>query len=111
MRNRFIQSGFVIVALLAAFLLTPLFAQQEVQPKVSGVFATLKAGQAINVKETGERYLLTVIDGDSKLPQPHTILEVDDDFVVVKDFTGLNETRIPVTSVRSVVHFKGFDRK
>ena len=33
------------------------------------------------------------------------------DFVVVKDFVGLNETRIPITSVKSVVHFKGFDRK
>jgi hypothetical protein len=107
-----IRSGFVMVALIvAAFLLTPLFAQQEVPQNVSGVLATLKGGQAINVKETGERYLLTVIDGDSKLPQPHTVIEVGQDFVVVKDFTGLNETRIPITSVKAVVHFKGFERK
>jgi len=105
------RSGFVVVALIVAVLLTPLLAQQEAQPKVSGVFATLKAEQAINVKETGEKYLLTVIDGDSKLPQPHTVLEVGQDFVVVKDFTGLNETRIPITSVKAVIHFKGFDRK
>ena len=106
-----VRSGFVFVVLLAVLLLTPLFAQQEQPPKVSGVFATLKAGQAINVKETGEKYLLTVIDGESKLPQPHTVLEVGQDFVVVKDFTGLNETRIPITSVKAVIHFKGFDRK
>lgn len=106
-----IRSGFVFVALMVAVLLTPLLAQQDAQPKLSGVFATLKAGQAINVKETGEKYLLTVIDGDSKLPQPHTVLEVGQDFVVVKDFTGLNETRIPITSVKAVVHFKGFERK
>ncbi|QDV30284.1 hypothetical protein Spb1_22130 [Planctopirus ephydatiae] len=106
-----VRCGFAVVALLAALLLTPLFAQQQAQSKVSGVFSNLKAGQALNVKETGERYLLTVIDGDSKLPQPHTILEVGSDFVVVKDFTGLNETRIPITSVKAVVHFKGFDRK
>ena len=107
-----IRSGFVLVALIVfAVLLTPLIAQQEVQPKVSGVLATLKGGQAINVKESGERYLLTVIDGDSKLPQPHTVIEVGQDFVVVEDFTGLNETRIPITSVKAVVHFKGFERK
>ena len=106
-----IRNGFAVVALLVALLLTPLFAQQEQPPKVSGVFSNLKAGQALNVKETGERYLLTVIDGDSKLPQPHTILEVGSDFVVVKDFTGLNETRIPITSVKAVVHFKGFERR
>ncbi len=75
------------------------------------MLATLKAEQAINVKETAERYLLTVIDGESKLPQSHSVLEVGQDFVVVKDFTGLNETRIPITSVKAVVHFKGFDRK
>lgn len=105
------RSGFVVVVLVVTLLLTPLLAQQDAQPKVSGIFATLKAGQAINVKETGEKYLLTVIDGDSKLPQPHTVLEVGQDFVVVKDFTGLNETRIPITSVKAVIHFKGFDRK
>lgn len=91
---------------------TPLLAQQQAQPKVSGVFATLTAGQAINVKETGDqKYLLTVIDGESKLPQPHTVLEVGQDFAAVKHFTGLNETRIPITSVKAVVHFKGFERK
>lgn len=106
-----LRNGFAVVALLAALLLTPLLAQQEAQQKVSGVFGNLKVGQAINVKETGERYLLTVIEGESKLPQPHTILEVEQEFVVVKDFTGLNETRIPITSVKAVVHFKGFERK
>ena len=105
------RNRFGLVALVMAFLLTPLLAQQEAQPKVSGLFATLKAGQAINVKDTGERFLLTVIDGESKLPQPHTILEVGHDFVVIKDFTGLNETRIPITSIKAVVHFKGFERK
>jgi len=105
------RSGFVFVALVPALLLTPLFAQQEAPPKVSGVFATLKVDQAINVKETGERYLLTLIDGESKLPQPHTVLEIGQDFVVVKDFTGLNETRIPLTSIKAVIHFTGFERK
>lgn len=106
-----IRSLFAVVALLAALLLTPLFAQQEAQPKLRGVFGNLKVGQAINVKETGERYLLTVIEGESKLPQPHKILEVEQEFVVVKDFTGLNETRIPITSVKAVVNFKGFRRE
>lgn len=106
-----IRNGFALIALLAALLLTPLFAQQDVQPKVTGIFSTLKAGQTLNVKETGERYMLTVIEGESKLPQSHTVLEVGQDFVVVKDFTGLNETRIPLTSIKAVVHFKGFWRE
>jgi hypothetical protein len=31
--------------------------------------------------------------------------------VVVRDFTGFNELRIPLTSVKAVVYFKGFERK
>lgn len=33
-----VRCGFAVVALLAALLLTPLFAQQQAQSKVSGVF-------------------------------------------------------------------------
>ncbi|MFO0903817.1 MAG: hypothetical protein U0939_12505 [Pirellulales bacterium] len=87
------------------------FDDELAQTKVSGVVSTLKVAHSINVKETGERYVLTVIERESKLPQSHTVLEVGQDFVVVKDFTGLNETRIPITSVKAVIHFKGFDRK
>ncbi len=103
----------LVVALIVALMLTPLFAQQQVQPKPTGVFATLKAGQMVNVnvKEAGERYLVTVIEGDLKMPQTHTILEIGTDFLAVKDFTGFNEMRIPITSLKAVVHFKGFERK
>jgi hypothetical protein len=52
-----------------------------------------------------------VIDGDSKLPQPHTVVKFGQEFVVVKAFTDLNESPIPITSVKAVDHFKGFDRK
>lgn len=97
-------SSVIVVTLVSSNL-----GQQK--PDAKGVLGTLRVGQAINIKETGEKYLLTMIDGESKLPQPHTVLEVDQDFVVAKDFTGLNETRIPITSIKAVVRFKGFERK
>lgn len=97
-----------LMLLILLVLLTPLVAQQNVEPKLVGVLATLKIDQLVNVKDTGERFLITVIEGEAKLPVPHTIVEVGQDFVVVKDFTGLNETRIPITSIKSVVCFKGF---
>jgi len=100
-----------VVILLVGVLFSPLFAQQQDWAKPTGVFANLKVDQTINVKEVGDRYLLTVIDGDSKLPVPHTILELGSDYIVVQDFTGLNETRIPITSIQVVVNFKGFLRK
>ncbi len=99
-----------IVALVIVVTLASSNLGQE-KAKAGGVLATVKVGQAINLKENGESFLLTMIDGESKLLQPHTVLEVGQDFVVVKDFTGLNETRIPITSIKAVVHFKGFERK
>jgi hypothetical protein len=100
-----------VVMLMVALLFSPLFAQQQGQAKPTGVLANLKVDQAINVKEVGDRYLLTVIEGESKLPMPHTILELGSDYIVVRDFTELNETRIPIYSIQAVVNFKGFLRK
>jgi hypothetical protein len=66
----------------------------------------LKVGQSLTLKDAGDRYTLSVIEGDLKLPQSHTVAEVGQDFVVVKDFVGVTETRIPLTSVKAVVFFK-----
>lgn len=106
-----LRSIAIVLLLMVAFLFSPLFAQQHGQAKPTGVLANLKVDQAINVKEIGDRYLLTVIEGESKLPMPHTILELGSDYIVVRDFTGLNETRIPIYSIQAVVNFKGFLRK
>jgi hypothetical protein len=100
-----------VVMLMVALLFSPLFAQQQEQAKSTGVLANLKVDQAINVKELGSRYLLTVIESKSDLPMPHTILELGPDYIVIRDFTGLNETRIPIYSIQAVVNFKGFLRR
>lgn len=78
---------------------------------MTGVLAPLKVDQALSLRETGDRYLITVLDGDLKLPQSHKVLEIGSDFVVVEDITGLNVVRIPLTSIKAVVHFKGFEKK
>ena len=99
----------LLILVMMLVFLTPLFSQQE-QAKPMGVLSTLKVGQNVNVKEAGERYSITVIGGDM-IPQPHKVLEVGADFVVVEDVAGKNETRIPLTSLKSVVHLKGFEQK
>lgn len=96
---------------LLLLVLTPLFGQQDESPKRTGVLSSLKIGQIVSVKESGERYLITVVDGDLKLPQSHKVSEIGADFVVVEDITGLNVVRIPLTSIKAVVHFRGFEKK
>jgi hypothetical protein len=105
------RTEFVFVPLIVILLLKPLFAQQQGQAKARGVLANLKVDQAINVKEVGTRYLITVIESESALPMPHTIQEIGPDYIVIRDLTGLNETCIPIYSIQAVVNFKGLLRK
>jgi hypothetical protein len=105
------RTGFVIVTLIVLLSFTPLFAQQQDQRKPTGVLANLEVDQVIHIREVGDRYLLTVIDGEPKLPGPHTILELGSDYIVVRDFSGVTETRIPIYSIQAVINFKGFVRK
>ena len=102
--------GIAVAGMILLLALTSLDAQQERGAKPSGVLATLKVGQSLTLKDAGDRYTLTVIEGDLKLPQSHTVVEVGQEFVIVKDFTGLNETRIPLTSIKAVVFFKGIGK-
>ena len=71
----------------------------------------MKVRQQVNLKETGERYLVTVMEVEMKLPQSYKILEIGAEFVVVEDFTGPNQIQIPYTSIEAVVNFMGREQK
>jgi hypothetical protein len=63
----------------------------------------LKRGQLVLVKEAGGRFEITQMDD---LKVGHKVLEIGNDFVLVEDFSALTETRIPVTSIKSLVKLK-----
>lgn len=65
-----------------------------------GVFATLRVGQAVNLKDAGAGYEISTFDTD--VPQGHTVLEVENDYVVLRDIAKVTEIRIPIYAVKSV---------
>lgn len=69
----------------------------------SGFLDILKRGQLVLVKEAGGRFEITQMDD---LKVGHKVLEIGNDFVQVEDFSALTETRIPVTSIKSLVKLK-----
>ena len=69
----------------------------------SGFLDILKRGQLVLVKEAGGRFEITRMDD---LRVGHKVIEVGNDFVVVEDFPSVTETRIPVTSIKSLVKLK-----
>jgi hypothetical protein len=73
------------------------------QPK--GFFSTLKVGQVIAVKEVAGRYEISMIEG---VPGPlgHKVIEIGTDYLVVENFAGVIETRIPVFSIKAIIKIK-----
>jgi hypothetical protein len=65
-----------------------------------GVFAGLKVGQPVTLKEVGSAYEVRVLD--VAIPTIEKVVEVGVDYVVVKNEAGI-ETRIPVASIKAVI--------
>lgn len=70
--------------------------------KERGVLSVLHAGQAVNLQYSGNGYEISVLkNGPETLG--HRVVDVFGDCVVIEDVAGVNQTRIPIYSVKSVV--------
>ena len=73
-----------------------------IEPQIGkGVFAGLKVGQPVTLKEVGAAYEVRVLL-DVAIPTVEQVAEVGVDHLVVKNGAGI-ETRIPVTSIKAVI--------
>ena len=72
--------------------------------KPNGVFSTLKIGQSVTLKD--EDTGITISFFDDELPMTHTIIEIGDGFVVVRDIADVTETTIPVYSIGKIVKIR-----
>jgi hypothetical protein len=98
-----------VIVLLAAVALAcaGLFSTATSQPPPAArrtVFSTLKVGQSVVVKERNGLHEVSTMDEAG--PMTHKIVEVGDDFLVVRDEAGVTESRIPVTAVRAVIYVR-----
>jgi len=70
--------------------------------KPHGLLSVLHVGQLVKLADAGgSGYEITVIEGG---PQnlAHKVVEIGSDFVVLEEFTGVQQLRIPVYSLKSV---------
>jgi hypothetical protein len=89
----------VVVLVVLSFVLGTAAAPRGGGRK-AGLFAPLEVGQKVGLKERAGGYEIGVVPG---VPLGHKVLEVGVDYVVLEDFAGVTETRIPVYAVRAVV--------
>jgi len=66
-------------------------------------FSALKEGQVVIVKEVAGKYEITVM---KNAPVGSKVLEIGNDYVVFEDPAGVMETRIHVTSIKSIIRLK-----
>lgn len=90
------------LAVVLALALTPLLGSAQDKPH-RGMFAALKVGQSVNLKEADGRYVIMVM---KDLAIGHKIVEIGADYVVLIDAAGVTETTIPVYSIKAIVKVK-----
>ena len=74
-------------------------AQNAKSPR--NVFSSLKVGQSVTLKDEGSAYSISFFDED--MPLAHKVVEIGDDFVVVRDVAGVKETVIPVFALKGIM--------
>lgn len=77
--------------------------QQPTTPRRS-VFSSLKVGQSVTLKDRGSLYEIGTMD--EAAPLAHRVVEIGDDYLVVRDDAEVVVLRIPATAVRAVIHVK-----
>ena len=76
---------------------------QPPAPQVGGgVLGVLSRGQHVAVSENGARFEINAFVGSGNF-MGSEVVDVGTDFVVVRDLTGVTETRIPITSIKAVI--------
>jgi hypothetical protein len=88
----------VAVSLISLALVA---AQPDGDPPKTGIFANLRKGQEIGLKDVGTSFEVTIL-ADQPGPLGFTILEVGQDFLVLRDIAGIQEVRIPIYAIKSI---------
>lgn len=87
-----------IVLVLLSFLE---LSAAEVQQPPRALSQFVEVGQAIAIKDVGLVYELRILAGGPN-QLSHSVVQVSDAFIVLRDMTGTEDTVIPWTSVKSI---------
>lgn len=77
-------------------------ASGQAPAKERGILSVLHAGQPVNLQDSGNGYEINVLKNGPEI-LGHKVVEVFGDCVVIEDIAGVNQIRIPIYSIKSVV--------
>ena len=76
------------LAVVVALVAVALGADEIKKPK--GIFSGLKVGQSVSLKDEGSAFTITVFDPNYL--RAHKVIEIGDNFIVVRDIAEVTET-------------------
>lgn len=91
----------LITSIVLVLLGYPALSAAEVQQAPRTLSQFVEVGQAIAIKDVGLVYELRILAGGPN-QLSHSVVQVSDIFIVLRDMTGTEDTIIPWTSVKSI---------
>jgi len=96
------QAGLIIVVTILMGLEFSARAQPAAPAAGGSVLSVLTRGQHVAIKETAAGFEINSFVGSGNFLGSE-VVDVGNDFVVLRDLTGVTETRVPIYSVRAVI--------
>ncbi len=94
MENHRVPPVFAVVFVAAALTLGA-----DVVETPKGVFASLKVGQVVSLKDEGSNFTISFFT--EEVPLPYQVIEIGNDFIVLRDVADVEKT-IPVYSIKAI---------
>lgn len=100
-----IRTTLLAIALVAAtWMISPAQSQPESASRAT-IFSSLRAGEQVIVKDAGQLVEISTISGVEA--GTHTVVEIGDDFIVLRDVAKVTTSRVPIYAIRAIVEISG----
>ena len=104
MRNAILLMVLVALTAAAAIAASDYYDTPKAAKDDAGLLSVLKPGQVIGLSQCGSGYELTI--STTKILSRYKVSKVAGDYVVLSSEPKLLDIRIPITSIRAIIHMK-----
>jgi hypothetical protein len=104
MRNAILLAALIAATAAAAIAASEYYDNPKAAKGAPGLLSVLKPGQTVGLSECGGSYELTI--SNTKILSRYKVAKVGADYIVLNSKPKLLDIRIPVTSIRAIIHLK-----
>lgn len=98
------KSVLVVAVLMVVMIVSSAMSNPGASASGRGVLSVLRVGQTVVIKDIGDKFEIEI--SARKLVSNYKVVEVGRDYLVLSNKPKLLELRIPLSSVKRVMHLK-----